>query len=127
MNDSEFDASSLEEPDNAPDQTGSTDPITETDEPSPEEPVDGSTLEKNDDALYVRKGSLQRRPKYGAFGVVGGLLGLVLGLVLAQVGSIPGGQDYTRLDLSIVLVGLGVPTGILLALVIALFLDRRRK
>ncbi len=80
-----------------------------------------------DDELYIKKGSRRRRPKYAVFGVLGGLIGLILGLTLAQLGTIPADQNYTRVDLTIVLVGLGVPTGVLVALLVALLLDRRRK
>lgn len=138
----DFESSSLEQPDSQPepanqgestdqgahnDQGEPTDQAGETDLGEPSE-SEGSTLEKpSDDVVYVKKNSIRRRPKYGVFGVLGGLLGLIVGLVLAQVGTIPAEQDYSRLDLSIVLVGLGVPTGILLALLLALVLDRRKK
>lgn len=98
-------------------------------EPDPNaDPDAGSTLEKSEEnVLYVMPGSVRRRPKYGVFGALGGFIGLVVGLVLAQLGQIDATQNYTRVDLSIVLVGLGVPAGILLGLLIALFTDRRRK
>src|SRR5699024_12162626 len=76
-----------------------------SDEPAPAEQghvddpenSDGSTLERHEDeVLYVKRGSLRRRPKYGVFGTVGGLIGLIAGLVLAQVGALPADQDYTR-------------------------------
>lgn len=93
-----------------------------------EVPPEGSTLERSEEeTLYIKKGSIRRRPKYGVFGFLGGLLGLIVGLTLAQVGTIPIEQNYTRVDLSIVLVGLGVPTGILLGLLLALILDRRSR
>lgn len=143
MKEPDFDASSLEDPDtdapepqDAPEETpveaergdvsadSDTGPADEENDP---ENSDGSTLERHEDeVLYVKRGSLRRRPKYGVFGVIGGLIGLIVGLVLAQVGAIPADQDYTRIDLSIVLVGIGVPVGILISLAIALFLDRRK-
>lgn len=79
------------------------------------------------DRFFVQEGSLRRRPKYGAFGVIGGLLGLLIGLILAQTGIIPSDENYSRTDLSIVLVGLGVPAGILIFLLIALLFDRKKK
>lgn len=143
MKEPDFDASSLEDPDtdapepqDAPEETpveaergdvsADSDTGTAEEENDPEN-SDGSTLERHEDeVLYVKRGSLRRRPKYGVFGVIGGLIGLIVGLVLAQVGAIPADQDYTRIDLSIVLVGIGVPVGILISLAIALFLDRRK-
>lgn len=100
----------------------------EADESEEDQHHEGSTLERPEDGVfYAKRGSRKRRPKYGRFGGIGGLIGLIGGLVLAQVGPVSAGQDYTRVDLSIVLVGLGVPVGILLGLTIALFLDRRRR
>lgn len=132
----DFEASSLEQPDSQPEQAGqgenndqgeSTDQGGEPNQGQSSQ-AEGSTLEKpSDDVVYVKKNSIRRRPKYGVFGVLGGLLGLIVGLVLAQVGTIPAEQDYSRIDLSIVLVGLGVPAGILFALFLALVLDRRKK
>lgn len=127
MKEPEFDASSLEKPDVEPAEN--LEPaVTEetlTEDPTEDAPREGSSLEHEE--FYVKKGSIARRPKYSVFGVLGGLVGLILGLVLAQVGAIAPEQNYTRTDLSIVLVGLGVPLGILAALGIALALDRRRK
>ncbi len=130
MKEPDFDASSLEDPDADAHESQDS-----SDEPAPAEQghvddpenSDGSSLERHEDeVLYVKRGSLRRRPKYGVFGTVGGLIGLIAGLVLAQVGAIPADQDYTRVDLSIVLVGIGVPVGIFIALAIGLFLDRRK-
>ncbi len=130
MKEPDFDSSSFKSPDTTP---------REHEQPVPEggatAPADvkghsagGSTLEQHpDDELYIKKGSRRRRPKYAVFGVLGGLAGLILGLILAQLGTIPADQNYTRIDLTIVLVGLGVPTGVLVALLVALLLDRRRK
>lgn len=117
--------SGLEEPDTQPDAAP---PVEPTPNAVPEKaPGEGSTLEQGEaEEIWVRTGSRRRRPKYGTFGVLGGLIGLIAGLVLARVGTIPADQNYTRTDLSIVLVGLGIPLGILLAMVIALLLDRRR-
>lgn len=142
MKEPDFDASSLEDPETdapepqaAPDELApaaeGSEPVVDDAEAEGEvddpENSDGSTLERHEDeVLYVKRGSLRRRPKYGVFGVIGGLIGLIAGLVLAQVGAIPAEQDYTRIDLSIVLVGIGVPVGILLSLAIALLLDRRK-
>jgi len=91
------------------------------DDTSPERPEPG------EETLYIKKDGVRRRPKYGVFGALGGLLGLIAGIALSQVGTIAPEQNYSRVDLAIVLVGLGVPAGILLALLLALILDRRRK
>src|SRR5699024_10570350 len=120
-------ASSLEEPDAEPQSEQGADAQQHEPAAPQGDDEDGSSLEQHEEqVLYVKRGSRQRRPKYGTFGVLGGLIGLIAGLVLAQVGTIPPEQDYSRIDLSLVLVGLGVPAGILLALLIALILDRRR-
>lgn len=145
MTEDDFEASSLEQPDSespaehhennhdgADDSQGRAtqgqDAQSDEDVSQLDHTEEGSTLEKPaEEVFYVKKGSITRRPKYGVFGVLGGLLGLLVGLVLAQVGAIPLEQDYSRVDLSIVLVGLGVPAGILLALLCALILDRRSR
>lgn len=115
--------SGLEEPDA---EAGDTTPAEPDVEPE-DTPREGSSLEQIEpDEVWVKRGSRRRRPKYGVFGFLGGLIGFIVAMVLARVGTIPMEQDYTRTDLSIVLVGLGVPLGILLAMVIALLLDRRR-
>lgn len=115
--------SGLEEPDEEPVVPEQSEP----DEQPEDAPRDGSSLEQIEpDEMWVKAGSKRRRPKYGTFGVLGGLLGLIVGLSLARLGTIPADQNYTRTDLSIVLVGLGVPVGILLAMALALLLDRRR-
>lgn len=124
MKEPDFDGSSFEQPDAEPEAHAGP-----GDEGPAEEPTVGETgaREGDGEVLYVRKGMVRRRPKFGTFGVLGGLLGLIVGLVLAQVGVIPAEENYTRVDLSIVLVGLAVPAGILLALLLALILERRSK
>jgi len=66
----------------------------------------------------------RRAPRYRAFGITGGLIGLVIGLVLAFAGEPP--QDYSRQSLigyfgvSLMLVGA------LLGLGVAVLSERRR-
>ena len=114
MKEPDFDASSLEDPDtdapepqDAPEETpveaergdvsADSDTGTAEEENDPEN-SDGSTLERHEDeVLYVKRGSLRRRPKYGVFGVIGGLIGLIVAWYRASR-AIPADQDYTRID-----------------------------
>lgn len=131
MKEPEFDASSLETPDVEPvdaQQDADLPPPEPTHEPVEEESDVGSTLERHErDEFVIKQGTITRRPKYAVFATIGGLIALLIALVLAQTGTIPAEQNYTRTDLRIVLLGLGIPAGILIGLVVALLLDRRSK
>lgn len=73
------------------------------------------------DEFYVT--SPRRAPRYGRFMIIGAIVGLIAGLLLVQFG--PSEGRYAIGDVTIAVLLMTIPAGLVLGAVTALLIDRR--